>query len=93
MIEARVGASYLDQNYGNAFYGVAASEANALRAAYDLDESWSPFIELSAIVPMTNTTALVAGFRHEQLSNEISDSPLVDADERTTLGLSFIRTF
>jgi outer membrane protein len=93
LIEGRVGASYLDQYYGNALYGVGANEANALRASYDLDESWSPFVELSAIVPINDTTSFVAGFRHEQLSDEISSSPLVDADERTTLGLSLIRTF
>ena len=93
LFEVRAGASYLDQNYGNAFYGVGASEANALRASYDLDASWSPFVEFSAIVPINDTASFVAGFRHEQLSKDISNSPLVDADERTTLGLTVIRTF
>jgi outer membrane protein len=93
LFEARAGASYLNQNYGNAFYGVAASEANALRASYDLGESWSPFVEFSAIVPINDTASFVAGFRHEHLSKDITNSPLVDADERTTLGLSIIRTF
>jgi outer membrane scaffolding protein for murein synthesis (MipA/OmpV family) len=93
LIEGRFGASFLDQNYGNALYGVAASDANLLRDTYDLDANWLPFGELSAIIPMGDTTSLGAGFRHEQLSQEISNSPLVDAEERTTLGLSFIRTF
>jgi outer membrane protein len=93
LFESRMGASYLDQNYGNAFYGVGVGEANAERESYNLDESWSPYVEVSAIVPINDATVFVAGFRHEQLSDEISNSPLVDADERTTLGLSLIRTF
>lgn len=93
LFEARAGASYLDQNYANAFYGVAASEANALRASYDPGESWSPFVEFSAIIPINDTASFVAGFRHEQLSDGITNSPLVDAEERTTLGLSVVRTF
>jgi len=66
LVEVRAVASYLDQNYGNALYGVGASEASALRASYSFDESWSPFVEFSAIVPINDTASFVAGFRHEQ---------------------------
>jgi outer membrane scaffolding protein for murein synthesis (MipA/OmpV family) len=92
-VEGRLGGSYLDQNYGNYLYGVAASEANALRATYDVKANWSPYIEISATLPINDLTTIAAGFRHEQLSQEISDSPLVGSDERTTMGLSIIRTF
>ena len=93
LVEGRVGASYLDEKSGTYLYGVAATEANTLRNAYAVAANWSPYVELTAIVPMNDTTSLVAGFRHEQLSDEISNSPLVETDERTTMGLSIIRTF
>ena len=92
-VEGRLGGSYLDQNYGNYLYGVATSEANALCTAYNVKSNWSPYVEVSAILPINDLTTIVAGFRHEQLSQEISDSPLVGSDERTTMGLSIIRTF
>lgn len=93
LIEGRVGGSYLDEKSGAYLYGVAQNEANALRGAYAVAANWSPYVALTAIVPMNDTTALVAGFRHEQLSDEIANSPLVATDERTTMGLTIVRTF
>jgi len=93
LIEGRVGGSYLDSNYSNFLYGVAASEGNARRGGYDLNANWSPFVEVSAIVPMNDMTSIVAGFRHEILSKDISNSPLVATGERTTIGLTLIRQF
>lgn len=92
-IEGRLGANYLDENHSNFLYGVAADEVNALRGAYDLRASWTPFVEISAIVPINDETSLIGGFRHEQLSKEISRSPLIGTDERTTIGLTIVRSF
>ena len=74
-------------------YGAATSDANALLDAYNLNANWSSFVELATIVPVNETALFVAGFRREQLAQDISNTPFVNADARTTLGLSSICTF
>jgi outer membrane scaffolding protein for murein synthesis (MipA/OmpV family) len=93
-LEGRAGASYLDGNYGSYLYGIGINEANSLRNAFTVDPSWSPFVQLSAAVPVIDdSTTLVGSFRHVELSKEISNSPLVGAGERTWFGLTIARRF
>lgn len=93
LLEGRLGATYLDENQGNYLYGVADDEGNDLRAAYDVKESWTPHVDLSAFYGI-NANTVVGGFvRHEEFPDEIADSPLLATGERTTFGLTLIRSF
>lgn len=93
LIEGRIGAEYLDGNYGLYLYRVSAGEANALRSADRVGSAWLPRLELSAARPMSDTTSLVGFVEHQWLSYEIHDSPLVDDDSLTTVGLTLNRRF
>jgi outer membrane scaffolding protein for murein synthesis (MipA/OmpV family) len=93
LIEGRLGATYLDEKQGSYLYGVADDEANDLRAAYDVKESWTPHVDLSVFYGVTDNTSVGGFFRHEEFPDEIADSPLLDARERTTFGLTLVRTF
>ena len=93
LFEGRLGATYLDANQGNYLYGVATDEANDLRAAYDVKESWTPHVDLAVFYAVTDTTSVGGFFRHEEFPDEIAESPLLDTSERTTIGLTLVRTF
>jgi outer membrane scaffolding protein for murein synthesis (MipA/OmpV family) len=93
VIEGRLGATYLDEGQGMYLYGVADDESNDLRQAYDIKESWTPHIDLTVFHGVTDNTGVGISFRHEEFPDEIADSPLLDNRERTTFGLTLVRTF
>ncbi len=93
VVEGRIGASYMDARLAGHLFGVAPSEATALRAAYAPGASWTPHLDLSILYPLPGGTMIGGFFRHEALPNSISRSPLVGADERTILGLNLVRQF
>ena len=93
MVEASIGATFLDANYAGYLYGVANGEVTAARAAYAPGGNWTPRVEVSALYPVSQNTAVAGFFEHAILPDAISDSPLVGVDERTTIGLTWIRKF
>lgn len=93
VIEGRLGTTYLDEAQGTYLYGVAEDENNALRQAYDVEDSWTPHIDLTVFHGITDNTGVGVSFRHEEFPDEIANSPLLETRERTTLGLTLITTF
>ncbi len=88
-----IGGTYRDKNLNGHLYGVAASEASSARTAYDPGGDWSPFAEVAVTYPITDTVALFAFAGIERHSARITDSPLVDKDQSSQIGVFVLTQF
>lgn len=74
------------------YYGISAKESqkSGLKE-YEPDSSWSPHLGLVSTFYLSDTWSVTAGGRISFLSNEITDSPMVDSSKivGATLGLNF----
>ncbi|MCY1127041.1 MipA/OmpV family protein [Frigidibacter sp. RF13] len=93
MIDVGLGARMRDGKLNNFLYGVAASEANGLRAAYDVGRTVEPFLELSLAYPLTDRLSVVGAFDYTILDEKVRKSPLVDAKESYSIGLGIAYSF
>ncbi|WP_284176653.1 MipA/OmpV family protein [Frigidibacter sp. SD6-1] len=93
MIDVGVGARMRDKKLNNFLYGVSASEANGLRAAYDVGNTVEPFVELSLAYPISDRLSLVGAFDYSVLDDKVRKSPLVDGKESYSVGLGLIYSF
>ncbi|WOI52327.1 MipA/OmpV family protein [Parvularcula sp. LCG005] len=95
---------YRSADLANYYYGVRSDEAatlsdyagsgeDFLRAAYAPGETISPAIGVQFRQAVSPRWALAGLVQHQFLADEIKDSPLVDADGRTTFGISLVRLF
>ena len=66
------------------YYGVRADEALVGRPAYRADSAVSPELAVLATRPVGERWHLFARIGHTWLPSEVTDSPIVDADGRTT---------
>lgn len=74
-----IGVQWNSEKQTDYYYGVSGREANRSGLpAYDADNSWSPYLELSAAYRLTDAWSLVGMARYNRLSDEITDSPMVD---------------
>lgn len=89
-----VGVQYDSAERNDYYYGVSSKESrrSGLRA-YDADAGFSPYVGASARYAFTDKIALVASFNTRFLSDEASDSPMVDEDTIYTSSLSIMYSF
>lgn len=92
-LDLSAGARYRDKDLSNYYVGVSRSEANSRRAAYSAEGSFSPYVALSATLPVGDRTAVVGSLSHERFSDELKDSPLVDEKGRTSAAVMLILQF
>lgn len=89
-----IGAMWNSANQNRYYYGVSGNEsARTGINRYQPDDSWSPYLELSAsyqISPQWN--ASIIG-RYTRFDDEIKDSPMVDKNGQTTLWTGISYTF
>ncbi|WP_336997703.1 MipA/OmpV family protein [Leclercia sp. M50] len=74
-----IGMEYNSDNYNDYYYGVSRKEArrSGLRS-YDADDSWQPYLELTASYKFATDWNVYGTGRYTRLSDEVKDSPMVD---------------
>lgn len=90
-LNATVGASWQSEDLANYVWGVAPSEGRAGRAAYDVGDVVIPFVEASALLPLSDHWTMIAALRADMLEGAITNSPIIDRDElvSVTIGLEY----
>ena len=74
-----IGVEWNSENQNQYYYGVSHHEAakSGLRS-YDPSNSWNPYLELTANYRFANSWSVYGTARYTRLSDEITDSPMVD---------------
>ncbi|MFG6074915.1 MipA/OmpV family protein [Erwinia sp. OPT-41] len=89
-----IGALYSSENQNDYYYGISKNESrrSGLRS-YEADDSWNPYLELTAAWSINQSwNATVAG-RYTRLSDEVKDSPMVDKDSQVSVWTGISYTF
>ena len=79
-VVARAGVIWQSEDLGDYLYGVSSSEATVDRAAYALDDTFTPFVGLGTSIPVSDNVRVVGNLRAAFLLDEISDSSIIDED-------------
>ncbi|MET1255749.1 MipA/OmpV family protein [Aliikangiella sp. GXAS 311] len=77
---ATVGFSWKDKSMTNYYYGVDPDETSATLRVYNAKSSFNPFVRIGWREKSESSSAWRFGFEYQQLSEEISNSPLVNKD-------------
>jgi outer membrane protein len=84
-----IGATYYGKDTVNYYYGVRDNEVTDTRAAYSVaDGVVDPYAGVALYYALTDRWELEMDINHEWLDDDITDSPLVDADDSTTFGIA-----
>ena len=80
-----IGATWTSSNQNRYYYGVSGHEsARTGISRYQPDDSWSPYVELSANYRLTDRWNAGIYARYTRLADEIKDSPMVDNNSQLT---------
>lgn len=82
-----IGVEWNSDNQNEYYYGVSQHESrrSGMRS-YDPDSSWNPYLELAANYRFLGDWSVYGIARYTRLSDEITDSPMVDkSSERSDL--------
>ena len=85
------GVTMMDPDLAQYTYGVFESEATRDRPEYSPDAVIIPNLSVSSVFALSETVSLTGSVRAEFLPDEVTDSPIVDADVSvsTFLGISY----
>ena len=74
-----IGVEYSSENQNDYYYGVSGDESrrSGLKR-YDADDSWNPYLELTASYKFASDWNVYAATRYTRVGDEIKDSPMVD---------------
>ena len=86
-----LGSRWYDQKRANYLYGVYSTEATGLRAKYELNNVFVPYISINTFYSISENTRFFAGLNANFLSNEITNSPIVSKKNKMSLimGLTY----
>ena len=86
-----LGSRWYDQKRANYLYGVYSTEATGLRANYELNSVFVPYISINTFYSISENTRFFAGLNANFLSNEISNSPIVSKKNKMSviMGLTY----
>ncbi|XTZ36810.1 MipA/OmpV family protein [Salmonella enterica] len=74
-----IGVEWASDSQNEYYYGVSRSESRRSGLdSYDPDNSWSPYLELTASYRLTDSWSVYGSGRYTHISDEIKDSPMVD---------------
>ncbi len=88
-----LGARWYDQERANYLYGVYTTEATGLRAKYELNSVFVPYISINTFYSISENTRFFAGLNASFLSNEITNSPIVNKQNKMALVMGFTYNF
>ena len=86
-----LGSRWYDQKRANYLYGVYSTEATGLRAKYELNNVFVPYISINTFYSISENTRFFAGLNANFLSNEITNSPIVSKKNKMSviMGLTY----
>ncbi|MEX3019388.1 MipA/OmpV family protein [Kluyvera sp. STS39-E] len=89
-----IGVEWNSENQNQYYYGVSHREAarSGLRS-YDPSNSWNPYLEMSANYRFAGNWSVYGTARYTRLSDEITDSPMVDKSWSGLLSTGVTYTF
>ena len=89
-----IGVQWNSENQNQYYYGVSHHESakSGLRS-YDPNSSWNPYLELSANYRFAGSWSVYGTARYTRLSDEITDSPMVDKSWSGLLSTGITYTF
>lgn len=88
------GIQLTDANYNNYYYGVDHKEAKRSGLNYyDPESACSPYVQLSASLDLTENWSAFGSVRAIILSPAITDSPMVEANEKYSFSLGALYSF
>ncbi len=89
-----IGANWASSNQNDYYYGVSRSESrrSGLKT-YEAGDGWSPYVELTAIYALNEDWNASLMARYTRLSDEVKDSPMVDAKSTTLIGVGMTYRF
>ncbi|WP_241644936.1 MipA/OmpV family protein [Rosenbergiella metrosideri] len=80
------GVTWQSANQTDYYYGVSGKESRRTGIdRYKADDSWSPYVDISATYQLTRDWTVVAGARYTHFDNEIKHSSMVDKSGQTTV--------
>lgn len=89
----RVGVEWFDKKYVDYYYGVRASEATAARSAYQGDSTTAVDVGLRLDYSPAARHTLFLDVSAKRFGSSIKDSPLVEKETQTTVGLGYLYRF
>ncbi len=92
-IEPEIGLSYLDRRHVDYYFGVAESEATALRPAYDGDSALNTTLGITFFTPAFFGGLTRVGIENTWFDSSIADSPLTDSDSSLSIYIAFSKFF
>lgn len=89
-----IGVQWNSDNQNEYYYGVSKKESarSGLRS-YDPDNSWNPYLELAVSYRLTDSWSVYGLGRYTRLSDEVTDSPMVDKSWSGALSAGVTYTF
>ena len=86
-----LGSRWYDQNRANYLYGVYSTETTGLRAKYELNSVFVPYISINTFYSISENTRFFAGLNANFLSNQITNSPIVSKKNKMSviMGLTY----
>ncbi len=87
-----VGLTWQSENQTDYYYGVSTKESRRTGISrYQADDSWSPYVDVSASYALTRDWTVIAGARYTRFDNEIKHSSMVNKSGQTSLwtGVSY----
>ena len=93
ILTPRAGATWVDKKYVDYYYGVAADEARAGRAAYEGKSGVNAELGLRGTYVIDAHHSMFLDLGVSKLSKKIKDSPLVDRSTEHRVGLGYLYRF
>jgi len=88
------GVQWTDVNYNGYYYGVSRSEARASGLSnYSPESALSPYAELTLRVGLTESWSAFVSGKSQFLGQEITDSPMVERNNKYSLSGGFLYAF
>ncbi|TKI08355.1 MipA/OmpV family protein [Martelella alba] len=89
-----VGAGWASGKQNDYYFGVSSHEARRSGLEqYQADDGWSPYLEVTALYAVTDNWQAMLMARYTRLSDEVKDSPMVDASSTTLIGAGITYRF
>ncbi|MFC0141797.1 MipA/OmpV family protein [Erwinia mallotivora] len=89
-----LGLVYSSDRQNNYYYGISKQESRRSGlASYDADDSWNPYLELTAAWSLSSNWNATLSGRYTRLASEVKDSPMVNKDSLVSVWTGISYTF
>lgn len=93
MVQPEIAVEWVSEEVNNYYYGVSQQDVKAGRPFYQADAGVNYQFGVNAIYPIDRKQAIMLRAGVERYSDEVTDSPIVDEDTSTFVGLGYTYRF